>query len=66
MCMDHWNEYPDGFRKLLDMYPLGRIGEPIEVAQYALFLASDESSFVTGAVHVIDGGLLAGRKLEER
>jgi NAD(P)-dependent dehydrogenase (short-subunit alcohol dehydrogenase family) len=66
MCLDHWNEYPDGFRKLLDMYPLGRIGEPIEVAQYALFLASDESSFVTGAVHVVDGGLLAGRKLEER
>jgi NAD(P)-dependent dehydrogenase (short-subunit alcohol dehydrogenase family) len=65
MCLDHWNQYPEGFRKLLDMYPLGRIGEPIEVAQYALFLASDESSFVTGAVHVIDGGLLAGRKLEE-
>jgi NAD(P)-dependent dehydrogenase (short-subunit alcohol dehydrogenase family) len=66
MCMDHWNQYPDGFRRLLDMYPLGRIGQPAEVAQYALFLASDESSFVTGAVHVIDGGLLAGRRLEER
>jgi 2-keto-3-deoxy-L-fuconate dehydrogenase len=46
------------------MYPLGRIGTPAEVANYALFLASDESSFVTGGVHVIDGGLLAGRKLE--
>jgi NAD(P)-dependent dehydrogenase (short-subunit alcohol dehydrogenase family) len=66
MCMDHWNKYPDGYRRLLDMYPLGRIGQPIEVAQYALFLASDESSFVTGAVQVIDGGLLAGRRLEER
>jgi NAD(P)-dependent dehydrogenase (short-subunit alcohol dehydrogenase family) len=66
MCLDHWNEFPDGFRKLREMYPLGRIGQPVEVAQYALFLASDESSFVTGAVHVVDGGLLAGRKLEER
>jgi NAD(P)-dependent dehydrogenase (short-subunit alcohol dehydrogenase family) len=66
MCMDHWNQFPDGYRRLLEMYPLGRIGQPIEVAQYALFLASEESSFVNGAVHVVDGGLLAGRKLEER
>jgi 3-oxoacyl-[acyl-carrier protein] reductase len=66
MCMDHWNKYPDGYRRLLEMYPMGRIGQPIEVANYALFLASDESSFVNGAVHVVDGGLMAGRKLEER
>ena len=66
MCMDHWNKYPDGYRRLLEMYPMGRIGQPVEVANYALFLASDESSFVNGAVHVVDGGLMAGRKLEER
>jgi NAD(P)-dependent dehydrogenase (short-subunit alcohol dehydrogenase family) len=47
------------------MYPLKRIGTPAEVAQYALFLASSDSAFVTGAVHVVDGGLLAGRKFEE-
>jgi NAD(P)-dependent dehydrogenase (short-subunit alcohol dehydrogenase family) len=64
ICMDYWNRFPVGFRRLQEMYPLGRIGTPAEVANYALFLASDESSFVTGSVHVIDGGLLAGRKFE--
>jgi NAD(P)-dependent dehydrogenase (short-subunit alcohol dehydrogenase family) len=63
-CMAHWRKFPDGFEKLRAMYPLGRIGEPLEVAQYLLFLASDESSFVTGSVQVVDGGLLAGRKFE--
>jgi len=63
-CMAHWSKFPDGFKQLQAMYPLGRIGTPAEVAQYLLFLASDESSFVTGSVHVVDGGLLAGRKLE--
>ncbi len=40
-------------------YPLGRFGTAEEVAQTALFLASDESSFVTGAVLVVDGGFTA-------
>jgi NAD(P)-dependent dehydrogenase (short-subunit alcohol dehydrogenase family) len=64
ICMDYWRQFPAGFKRLQEMYPLGRIGTPAEVASYALFLGSDESSFVTGGVHVIDGGLLAGRKLE--
>ena len=39
--------------------PLGRFGEPIEVAYGALFLASDESSFMTGQSLIIDGGITA-------
>jgi NAD(P)-dependent dehydrogenase (short-subunit alcohol dehydrogenase family) len=41
------------------MHPMGRIGEPSEVAAAILFLASDDASFVTGAVLPVDGGYLA-------
>ena len=36
--------------------PMGRLGSPEEVAALALYLASDESSFTTGQIHIIDGG----------
>ncbi len=45
------------YRRLV---PLGRIGRPEEVAALALFLTSDDSSYVTGQPFVIDGGWLAG------
>ena len=41
--------------------PIGRIGEGEDIANMALFLASDESTFVTGAAEVVDGGYSAGR-----
>jgi len=40
--------------------PLGRMGEPIDVANATLFLASDESKYMTGSEITIDGGILAG------
>jgi NAD(P)-dependent dehydrogenase (short-subunit alcohol dehydrogenase family) len=43
------------------LQPLGRVGEPEEVANAVLWLAGDESSFVTGQVIAVDGGLCAGR-----
>jgi len=36
--------------------PMGRIGKPEEIAALAIYLASDEAAFTTGAIHVIDGG----------
>ncbi len=62
--MAYWQQFPAGFAKLKEMYPMGHIGTPVDVAYSALYLASEESAFVTGAVHVLDGGLLAGRQLE--
>jgi NAD(P)-dependent dehydrogenase (short-subunit alcohol dehydrogenase family) len=48
---------PDIAGPVLNRTPLGRFGEPEDVAELALFLASPASDFVTGAVFVIDGGL---------
>jgi len=45
---------------MVEAVALGRFGQPEEVANLALFLASDESSYCTGAEFIIDGGMLAG------
>jgi NAD(P)-dependent dehydrogenase (short-subunit alcohol dehydrogenase family) len=50
----------DNFLKEAAHRPLGRVGKPEEIAQAALYLASDASSFVTGTALVVDGGGLAG------
>lgn len=43
-------------------HPLGRLGTPEDVANLALFLASDEASFITGGTYVIDGGATLARR----
>lgn len=51
---------PQIFERLAGWYPLGRVGEPEDVARAALFLASDDAAWITGANLVVDGGLTAG------
>ncbi len=54
--------YPDNqeemFKKLSQTQPLGRMGKPEEIANLALYLASDEASFITGTNFPIDGGFI--------
>lgn len=50
---------PELLSQVLTNYPLGRVGKPEEVASLILYLASDESSWVTGAIYPIDGGMTA-------
>jgi len=44
---------------LLDLHPMGRLGEPEEVAELVSFLSSRRASFITGSYHPVDGGYLA-------
>ena len=50
---------PELLEKIRQRHPIGRLGEPEEIASVALFLASDEASFVTGVALPVDGGYTA-------
>jgi 2-keto-3-deoxy-L-fuconate dehydrogenase len=49
-------DYEAARQQFVARQPMGRLGEPEEIARLALYLASDDSAFTTGAIHVIDGG----------
>lgn len=51
-----WDD-PEGYRDLLTKIPLGRIGEPEDIARMAVVLASDVASYVTGTTIFVDGGM---------
>jgi 3-oxoacyl-[acyl-carrier protein] reductase len=59
----YWNDRAGDKHKLLKWYPVGRLGRPEDIAHLAVYLASDESSFMNGAELVIDGGLSVGSTL---
>jgi 3-oxoacyl-[acyl-carrier protein] reductase len=50
-------EQPDYAKAWSDRAPLGRIGQPIDVARVALFLASDDAGYMTGQSLIVDGGI---------
>jgi NAD(P)-dependent dehydrogenase (short-subunit alcohol dehydrogenase family) len=52
-------QWPEGVARWEAAAPLGRLGEPADVADACLFLASDAARWITGAVLVVDGGVLA-------
>lgn len=50
--------HPSEMKELLDHIPLHRMGKPEEIASLAVFLASDDSAYITGSTYFIDGGML--------
>lgn len=59
MLMAGFEGQEDAFNELCDVHPLRRIAEPVEVANLALFMASKNSGFLTGATLYADGGILS-------
>lgn len=58
----NWDGREDDLNRLAQQYPLGRVGEPTDIAGAALFLASDDAAWITGVNLPVDGGYIAGRR----
>ncbi|MDA0220457.1 MAG: glucose 1-dehydrogenase [Proteobacteria bacterium] len=58
--LDSLNDREGEHARIAAMHPLGRLGDADDIAQMVLYLASDESRFVTGAEMIVDGGFTAG------
>jgi NAD(P)-dependent dehydrogenase (short-subunit alcohol dehydrogenase family) len=59
IAVDYWNTFPDPEaerQRACDLHPPRRVGQPVEVANTAVFLASDEATFINAETIVIDGG----------
>ena len=54
-----WEKNPESKKNLSKVIPLKRVGKPTDIANSAIFLLSDESSFITGTELIVDGGLRA-------
>jgi len=55
---------PEAEARLTSLHPLGRLGEPDDIAHAALFLLSEEASWITGQAIAVDGGFTAGHALD--
>ena len=64
MLTDALKDNPYAIKRIEAETPLGRIGKPEEIAQIALFLASNESSWITGQTLIADGGIEADSHID--
>ena len=60
-----WDNQEGGADRLRSLYPLGRVGEPADVAAAVAFLASADAAWITGHTLPVDGGLLTGYRVLE-
>lgn len=56
----NWDNHPEALERLSKLYPLGRIGEPEDIAAAVAFLASDDAAWITGHTLPVEGGVLTG------
>jgi meso-butanediol dehydrogenase/(S,S)-butanediol dehydrogenase/diacetyl reductase len=56
----NWDNQPGTLERFATMYPLGRVGEPEDIAAAVAFLASDDAAWITGLTLPVEGGILLG------